>query len=258
MPESRTPLVAANWKMNKTTREAAEFLDAFLPAAGGLGGVDVAICPPFTALETVSEGSEGSGILVAAQNVHFSEEGAFTGEVAPRMLVDVGAWGAIVGHSERRHIFGEDDELLARKVPAVMDAGLVAILCVGETESERDAGRTEEVIRSQLEADLGGVPAGRVGDVVVAYEPVWAIGTGKTATTEQAGEAIAFARSVVGEIDAGAAQAVRILYGGSVKPGNAAELMAVDGIDGALVGGASLDPREFLQICEAVGQRGGS
>ncbi len=162
------------------------------------------------------------------------------------MLSDVGAWGAIIGHSERRHVFGEGDELIARKVPAALAAGLVPVLCVGETEPERDAGRTEEVIRSQLEADLGELPAGGVADVVVAYEPVWAIGTGKTATTEQAGEAIAFARSVVGEIDAGAAEAVRILYGGSVKPGNAGELLGVEGIDGALVGGASLDPREFL------------
>ncbi len=254
MPEPRTPLVAANWKMHKTRTEAGEFLDGFLPNAAGLGDTDVAICPPFTALDRVIEGCEGSSILVAAQNVHFSEEGAFTGEVAPRMLSDVGAWGAIVGHSERRHIFGESDEVIGRKVPALFNASLVPILCVGETEEERDAGRTEEVLRRQLEADLAEVPRGLVPEVVVAYEPVWAIGTGRTATTEQAGEAIAFARSVVGDIDPGAADAVRILYGGSVKPQNAAELMGVEGIDGALVGGASLDPSAFLEICKGAGQ----
>jgi triosephosphate isomerase (TIM) len=253
MPE-RLPLVAANWKMHKTRAEAGEFLEGFLPNAAGLGDTEVAICPPFTSLETVIEGCEGSAVFVAAQNVHFSEEGAFTGEVAPGMLSDVGAWGAIVGHSERRHIFGENDELIARKVPAVLAAGLVPILCVGETEDERDAGQTEEVLRRQLEADLADVPAGRIADVVIAYEPVWAIGTGRTATTEQAGEAIAFARSVVREIDAEAADEIRILYGGSVKPENAAELMGVEGIDGALVGGASLDPQAFLEICEAAGQ----
>jgi triosephosphate isomerase len=186
--------------------------------------------------------------------VHFEDSGAFTGEISPPMLVELGAWGAIVGHSERRHIFGETDDLLARKVLAALAAGLVPILCVGETEDERDAGATEAVLRRQLEADLFPVPGDRLPAIVIAYEPVWAIGTGRTATVEQAGEAIAFTRSVVGEIDAGAAEAVRILYGGSVKPGNAAELSAVDGIDGALVGGASLDPGEFLAICEAAGQ----
>ena len=253
MPDRR-PLIAANWKMHKTSDEAREFLDGFLPKAGGLAGVDVAICPPFTALATVSEGCEGSDVLVASQNVHFEDSGAFTGEISPPMLVELGAWGAIVGHSERRHIFGETDDLLARKVLAALAAGLVPILCVGETEDERDAGATEAVLRRQLEADLSPVPGDRLPAVVIAYEPVWAIGTGRTATVEQADEAIAFTRSVVGEIDAGAAEAVRILYGGSVKPGNAAELSAVDGIDGALVGGASLDPGEFLAICEAAGQ----
>jgi len=251
MPDRR-PLIAANWKMHKTRAEAGEFLDDFLPKAGGLAGVDIAICPPFTALATVSEGCEGSEVLVAAQNVHAEDSGAFTGEVSPPMLVEIGAWGAIVGHSERRHVFGETDDDLARKVPATLGAGLVPILCVGETEAERDAGRTEEVVRRQLEADLASVPPDALGGIVIAYEPVWAIGTGRTATVEQAGEAIAFTRSVVGEIDAGAAQAVRILYGGSVKPANASELLMVEGIDGALVGGASLDPGEFLAICEAV------
>jgi triosephosphate isomerase len=253
MPDRR-PLIAANWKMHKTRAEARAFLDAFVAAAGGPSGVEVAICPPFTALETVVAGCSSSAIRVVAQNVHYEDSGAFTGEVSPPMLVEAGAWGAIVGHSERRHIFGETDELLAHKVPAALAAGLVPILCVGETEDERDAGETEGVLRRQLEADLADVPGERLPKVVIAYEPVWAIGTGRTATVEQAGEAISFVRSVVAEIDEAAAEAVRILYGGSVKPGNAAELLNVEGIDGALVGGASLDPGEFLAICEAVGQ----
>jgi triosephosphate isomerase len=248
----RTPLVAANWKMNKTRVEAAAFLDGFLPASAGLEGVDVAICPPFTALATVVERCAGSAVAVAAQNVHFEDSGAFTGEVSPPMLVEVGAWGAIVGHSERRHVFGETDEDISRKVPAVLAAGLVPILCVGETETERDGGRAEEVIRCQLDADLAGVVADRLAEIVIAYEPVWAIGTGRTATVDQASEAIAFARSVAAELDEGAADRVRILYGGSVKPENAAELLGAEGIDGALVGGASLDPGQFLQICEAA------
>jgi triosephosphate isomerase len=248
----RTPLVAANWKMNKTRVEAAAFLDGFLPASAGLEGVDVAICPPFTALATVVERCAGSAVVVAAQNVHFEDSGAFTGEVSPPMLVEVGAWGAIVGHSERRHVFGETDEDISRKVPAVLAAGLVPILCVGETETERDGGRAEEVLRRQLDADLAGVVADRLAEIVIAYEPVWAIGTGRTATVDQASEAIAFARSVAAELDEGAADRVRILYGGSVKPENAAELLGAEGIDGALVGGASLDPGQFLQICEAA------
>jgi triosephosphate isomerase len=248
----RTPLVAANWKMHKTRPEAGAFLDGFLPASAGLDGVDVAICPPFTALATVVERCAGSAVAVAAQNVHFEDSGAFTGEVSPPMLVEVGAWGAIVGHSERRHVFGETDEGISRKVPAALAAGLVPILCVGETETERDGGRTEAVLRRQLDADLAGVAADRLAGIVIAYEPVWAIGTGRTATVDQAREAIAFARSVVAGLDAQAADSVRILYGGSVKPENAAELLGAEGIDGALVGGASLDPGQFLQICEAA------
>jgi triosephosphate isomerase (TIM) len=251
MPDRR-PLVAANWKMNKTRAEAREFLDAFVPAAAAIEAVEIAICPPFTALATTVEGCDGSPVLVAAQNVHESDHGAFTGEVSAPMLIEVGAWGAIIGHSERRHVFGEPDEALARKVPAALGAGLVPILCVGETEGERDGGRTEEVLRAQLEADLAVVPPERLDAVVIAYEPVWAIGTGRTATVEQAAAAIAFARSIVAELDAGAAARIRILYGGSVKADNAAELMAADGIDGGLVGGASLDPEEFLAICEAA------
>ena len=253
MPSAeRTPLVAANWKMHKTRAEARGFLDAFLPAAAGLDRVEVVICPPFTALETAIERCGGTLVVVAAQNVHDAPSGAFTGEVAAPMLIELGAWGAIVGHSERRELFGEDDASLARKVPAALDAGLVPILCVGETEEQRDADETEAVLRRQLEADLARVDGARLGEVVVAYEPIWAIGTGRTATVEQAAAAIVFARSVIADLDRDAAGATRILYGGSVKAANAAELLGAEGIDGALVGGASLDPAEFLEICRAA------
>jgi triosephosphate isomerase len=249
----RTPLVAANWKMHKTRAEAAAFLDEFLPGAARLAAVEIAICPPFTALATAIERCGGTAVTVAAQNVHDEPAGAFTGEVSAPMLVELGAWGAIVGHSERRRLFGETDAALARKVPATLAAGLVPILCVGESEAERDDGRTEEVLERQLDADLAAVPDERLAEVAIAYEPIWAIGTGRTATVEQAAEAIAFARSIIARRDGGAAAAARILYGGSVKAANAAELMAAEGIDGALVGGASLDPEEFLDICGATG-----
>jgi triosephosphate isomerase (TIM) len=250
----RTPLLAANWKMHKTRAEAGAFLDDFLPAAADLAEVEVAICPPFTALGATVERCGGTPVLVAAQNVHHEASGAFTGEVSPPMLAEAGAWGSIVGHSERRRLFGETDEALARKVPALLDAGLVPILCVGETEEERDGGRTEEVLRRQVEADLSAVEAERLGEIVIAYEPVWAIGTGRTATVGQAVEAIGFVRSLIADRHAAATEAIRILYGGSVKASNAGELLGAEGIDGALVGGASLDPDEFLAICQAARQ----
>jgi triosephosphate isomerase (TIM) len=248
----RTPLVAANWKMHKSRAEAAEFLEAFLPRAPGLGSVDVVVCPPLTALDTAIEACREAPVQVAAQNMHFEAEGAFTGEISAAMLTDAGADGVVLGHSERRAMFGETDEALAKKLPAAMDAGLLPILCVGETEGQRDAGETEAVLRSQVEADLAEADEARLGDVVIAYEPVWAIGTGRTATPDQAQEAIAFIRSLVAAISSEAAQAMRIVYGGSVKPGNAAELFALPDVDGGLVGGASLDPGDFAAICEAA------
>ena len=256
MTPDRTPAIVGNWKLWGTRQQAAEYCERLLtllpdesrrPAAVG-------VCVPFTSLDVCVDKLRGSGVGVYAQNMHQEESGAFTGEVSAAMLVELGVDGVVLGHSERRQIFGETDRALQEKVPVALAAGLRPILCVGETEDERDAGATEAVLRRQLEADLFPVPGDRLPAIVIAYEPVWAIGTGRTATVEQAGEAIAFTRSVVGEIDAGAAEAVRILYGGSVKPGNAAELSAVEGIDGALVGGASLDPGEFLAICEAAGQ----
>jgi triosephosphate isomerase len=251
MPE-RTPLAAANWKMNKTRAEAAEFFDAFLPEAEEIAGVDLVVCPPFTALQTAIDRCVGSSVRVAAQNAHAEGSGAFTGEISMPMLVEAGAWGVVLGHSERRQLFGETDEALAAKVPAALAAGLTPILCVGETEAERDADETEVVLERQLTADLAGLGASGVEEVVVAYEPIWAIGTGRNATPEQAQEAVAFCRSVLRGIGGDGADAVRILYGGSMKPGNAAELMAEPDVDGGLVGGASLDPTDFAAVAAAA------
>jgi triosephosphate isomerase (TIM) len=249
----RRPLVAANWKMHKTRNDTAAFLDAFLPVADRrLGGVELVVCPPFTSLQAAVERCAGSPVRVAAQNMHFEPAGAFTGEVSPPMLGDLGVDGVILGHSERRRLFGESDDALARKVPAALTAALSPILCVGETLEERESGRTEEVLRRQVEADLADVAAADLAEVVIAYEPVWAIGTGRNATVEQAAEAISFIRSLVAARDQGAAEAIRVLYGGSVNAGNAAELLEPEGIDGALVGGASLDPDEFAAIAAAA------
>jgi triosephosphate isomerase len=250
MPDgARTPLIAANWKMHKTVAATEDFLERFIGSIGDLDGVEVVICPPYTALAAATDRTRRSPVKIAAQNMHEHDEGAFTGEIGPPMLLEVGVAGTILGHSERRQLFGETDEALARKVPAALAAGLMPILCVGESEAERDAEETEAVLERQLAADLASVPAGRLGEVVIAYEPIWAIGTGRTATPEQAQEAIAFIRA---RLDPGAAAATRILYGGSVKPDNAAELFAQPDIDGGLVGGASIDPDQFLEICRAA------
>jgi triosephosphate isomerase (TIM) len=249
MPD-RTPYIAANWKMHKTVAEAAQFVDALLPQIAGTAN-DVVVCPPFLAIAEVVERSRGSAVRVAAQNMHEEDSGAFTGEVSASMLVELDADAVILGHSERRQCFGETDEALARKVPAALAAGLEPILCVGESEDARDADQTNNVLTRQLQADLAAVESGRLTDVVIAYEPIWAIGTGRTATPEQAQETIAFIRDVLREHGA-AADAVRILYGGSVKPDNAAELLAQPDIDGALVGSASLDPGDFASIVEAA------
>ncbi len=250
MPE-RTPYIAANWKMNKTIAEAAEFVDALLPRIAATR-CDVVICPPFLALSEVVERRRGTAVRVAAQNMHEEESGAFTGEVSAPMLAEIDVEAVVLGHSERRQLFAETDEALARKVPAALAAGLEPILCVGETEAARDGGETEEVLERQLQTDLAGVESAELEKVVVAYEPIWAIGTGRTATPEQAQEACAFIRDVL-RMRGAAADAIRILYGGSVKPANAAELLALPDVDGALVGGASLDPADFAAIVEAAG-----
>jgi len=249
MPE-RTPYIAANWKMNKTVAEAAEFVDALLPRIAATQH-DVVLCPSYLALAEVVERRRGTAVRVAAQNMHEEAAGAFTGEVSAPMLVELDVEAVVLGHSERRQLFGETDEALARKVPAALAAGLEPILCVGETEEARDAGETETVLERQLQTDLSGVESEAMSGIVVAYEPVWAIGTGRTATPEQAQEACAFIRDVLRARGA-AADAIRILYGGSVKPANAAELLVLPDVDGALVGGAALDPDDFAAIVEAA------
>jgi triosephosphate isomerase len=248
----RTPLVAGNWKMYKTQEQAEEYIQALLPRVSALDGVDVAICVPFTDLGAMVDSARGSRVEVYAQNMHHASEGAFTGEISPPMLVEVGVRGVVLGHSERRAMFAETDKALALKVPAALAAGLVPILCVGETEQERDADETDRKLRHQVREDLAGVPSDRLAEVVIAYEPIWAIGTGRVAAPEQAQEAIAFIRALVGDRDGEAAQHVRILYGGSVKPDNARELLELEDVDGALVGGASLDAGSFAAVAAAA------
>jgi len=247
---SRTPYVAANWKMHKTVAEAAEFVDALLPRIAATQS-DVVICPGFTALAEVVERRRGTAVKVAAQNMHEEEWGAFTGEVSAPMLAELDVEAVILGHSERRQYFNETDEALARKVPAALAHDLEPILCVGESEAARDAEETDEVLERQLQTDLGGLEPDQIAGVVVAYEPIWAIGTGRTATPEQAQEACAFIRDVLRARGAAAGE-VRILYGGSVKPANAAEILSQPDVDGALVGGAALDPGEFAAIVDAA------
>src|SRR5690349_10347373 len=250
MPE-RTPYIAANWKMHKTVAEAAEFVDALLPRIAATQS-DVVICAPFTALTAVVERRYGTAVKVAAQNMHEEDSGAFTGEVSAPMLVELDVEAVVLGHSERRQYFGETDEALARKLPAALAAGLEPIARVYWSEEAGEAGRTEAARGRRLEADLGAVESGRLAEVVIGYEPIWAIGTGRTATPGQAQEACAFIRDVLRARGA-AADSVRILYGGSVKPGNAQELLSLPDVDGALVGGASLDPNDFAAIVEAAG-----
>jgi triosephosphate isomerase (TIM) len=248
----RTPFIAGNWKMNKTVAEAEEFIQALLPRVSTADGVDVAVCPTFTALQAMVDSARGSRVQVYAQNMHHADSGAFTGEVSPPMLVEVGVQGVILGHSERRELFGESDRALALKVPAALEAGLVPILCVGETEEEREAGDTERKLRHQVQEDLARVDTSRLGEVVIAYEPIWAIGTGRVATPEQAQEAIAFIRALVADRSREQAERTRVLYGGSVKGENCGDLLCLPDIDGALVGGASLDAEGFAAIVDAA------
>ncbi len=247
---ARTPYLAANWKLNKTVAETEAFLDELLP--GLPEEPDVAICPPFTSLAVAAERCLDTGVLVAAQNMHEAESGAYTGEVSAQMLTELGVAGVVLGHSERRQYFCETDAALARKVPAALDAGLQPILCVGEDEGQRDSDETAAVLERQIDADLADVPDDRLADVVIAYEPIWAIGTGRTATPEQAQEACALIRARIAGRSENAAEAIRILYGGSMKPGNAGELIAQGDVDGGLIGGAGLDPNDFLAIIEAA------
>ncbi len=247
-------LVAGNWKMFKTARETSEFCAELRAHLGETAGIEVAVCPPYTSLASSVEALVGSGIEVFAQNAHWEREGAFTGEVSPPMLVDLEVDGVVLGHSERREHFCESDDALRLKVPAALDANLLPILCVGETEEERESEETESKLRHQVETDLADVPDDRLADVAIAYEPIWAIGSGKTATPEQAQEAIAFIRERIRERSSEQAERIRILYGGSLKPDNADELLGLPDIDGSLVGGASLDIDDFTALVDAAGR----
>jgi triosephosphate isomerase len=238
--------------MHKTVAEAEMFISALLPRVYAADGVDVAICPPFTALGAMVDSTRGSRVQVYAQNVHQADHGAFTGEVSVPMLSELDVHGVVLGHSERREYFGETDKALSLKVPAALAANLVPVLCVGETESERDNGDTERKLRHQVQEGLVKLDSAQLGAVVIAYEPIWAIGTGKVATAEQAQDACGFIRALVNDRSPEAAEHTRVLYGGSVKPENAAELLALPDIDGALVGGASLDAEAFAAIIAAA------
>ena len=249
---SRTPLIAGNWKMHKTVAEAEEYIAALLPRVSSVDGVDVALCVPYTALQALVDSVRGSRVAVYAQNMHEAAQGAFTGEISAAMLTELDVDGVVLGHSERRQLFAETDRALQAKLPVALDAGLAPILCVGETEEERNAGDTERKLRTQIQNGLERVDEDRLGDVVIAYEPIWAIGTGQVATPAQAQEAIGFIRALVGDRSAAQAERTRILYGGSVNADNAAELLALPDIDGALVGGGSLDPASFAAIVAAA------
>lgn len=249
---ARTPLIAGNWKMYKTIAEAEAFIAGLLPRVSDAEGVEVAICPPFLSLAAMVDSARGSRVEVYAQTMSEAPEGAFTGEVSAAMLGEIDVAGVVLGHSERRQLFGETDRALQLKVPVALEAGLRPVLCVGETDEEREAGDTERKLRHQVQEGLAKVADERLAEVVIAYEPIWAIGTGKVATPEQAQEAIAFVRALVAGRSAEQAARTRVLYGGSVKPENAAGLLALPDVDGALVGGASLDPESFAEIVAAA------
>jgi triosephosphate isomerase len=253
LSSARTPLIAGNWKMHKMVADAEEFIQALLPRVSTADGVEVVICPPFTSLSAMVDSTRGSRVQVFAQTMHYAPQGAFTGEVSAAMLSELDIHGVILGHSERRGLFDETDKALALKVAAALEAGLTPILCVGETDEERERGDTERKLRHQIKEDLSKVAEEDLNKVVIAYEPIWAIGSGKVATADQAQEAAAFIRALVGDRSREQSEAVRVLYGGSVKPENAAELLALEDVDGALVGGASLDAESFAAIIMAAG-----
>ncbi len=251
----RTPLVVGNWKLHKTLSESLALVTELKNQLAAVRDVEIGVAPVATSLHAVARRLEDSNIAVYGQTCHWEERGAFTGELSAPLLADAGAAGVIVGHSERRTLFGETDEGVARKVRAVLAAGLRVVACVGETEAERDGGATESRVRAQVKAVLGAVEPAEVARLVIAYEPVWAIGTGRTATPAQAQEVHALIRGMLRDRFAAAAEGVRIQYGGSVKPDNAAELMRQPDIDGALVGGAALKAEDFSAIVKAARPR---
>ena len=251
----RTPLLAANWKMYKTIAEAVAFVRALVPQMASMDGRDVLVAPPFTALAATADAARGSRVAVAAQDIYFEREGAFTGEISAGMIKDAGATHVVVGHSERRRLFGDTDAWVNRKAHAAIAAGLVPIVCIGETLQEREQGETLAVLDRQIKAGLDSLTMEQVAGIVLAYEPVWAIGTGKNATPVEAGEAHRHIRGRLRQWFGGAAaDACRVLYGGSVKPDNISDLIALPDVDGALIGGASLDVRTFVEICARSGK----
>ncbi|MCB1877217.1 MAG: triose-phosphate isomerase [Chromatiales bacterium] len=248
----RQPLVAGNWKMNGSKAEAAELIEGIKAGSGAVSMAEIVVCPPYILIPGVADSLAGSSVAWGGQNLSTEPKGAFTGEISAAMLLDFGCKYVIVGHSERRALYGETDELVAEKYAVALEAGLVPILCVGELLEERESGTTEAVVGRQLDAVVARVGIAGIARGVIAYEPVWAIGTGKTATPDQAQEVHAFIRERLAKADAGVAEGVRILYGGSVKGANAAELFSMADIDGGLIGGASLAAEEFLTICRAA------
>ena len=244
----RKPIVAGNWKMNKTRAETAALIAGIKTEVAGLTGVEVVVGVPFTDLDVAAQAVKGSALQLAAQNVHWAEKGAFTGEISAAMLKELGVTYVIIGHSERRQYFGETDETVNKRTKAALAAGLKPIVCVGETLAEREAGQMTAVVERQVRAGLAGLTGAAWDQLVLAYEPVWAIGTGKTATTAQAQEVHAFIRQLLGQLAGAAAATIRIQYGGSMKPDNAKDLMGQPDIDGGLIGGASLEAKSFADI----------
>ena len=253
MNPQRKPIIAGNWKMYKTAAEAVALVNALKVEVAGVAGAEIVVCPPFTALAAVAPVLAGGNVQLGAQNVHWEKEGAFTGEIAPAMLKEFCVRYVIVGHSERRQFFGETDAGVNKRAKAALANGLRPIVCVGEMLAQREAGKTEDVVRKQVTGSLAGLSKTEMLESVIAYEPVWAIGTGKTATPAQAQEVHAFIRKLLASVfDADTAARVRIQYGGSVKAANAKELLSQPDLDGALVGGASLDPKGLAEIVKAT------
>ncbi|WP_078556956.1 triose-phosphate isomerase [Bacillus alkalicellulosilyticus] len=248
----RKPIIAGNWKMNKTLSEALDFIEQVRNAVPNKDSVEAVVCSPALFLDALVKETDGSDVQIGAQNMHFEDNGAFTGEISPVALEDIGVSHVIIGHSERREMFAETDETVNKKVKAAFAHNLVPIMCCGETDAEREAGKTNDIVGDQVKKGLAGLSEDQVKNVVIAYEPIWAIGTGKSSSAEDANETCAFIRNVVArEFSEAAANAVRIQYGGSVKPGNIKEYLGQSDIDGALVGGASLEHDSFLQLVEA-------
>lgn len=245
---TRKVIIAGNWKMNKNAAEATSLVNALKPLVAGIDNCDIVVCPPFTSIDAAVKAAAGSNIKVGAQNLHWEDSGAFTGEISASMLKELGVEYVIIGHSERRQYFGETDETVNRRLGAALDAGLKPIVCIGELLAEREGGETEKVLEAQLEGGLVGVSIEQIAGVVIAYEPVWAIGTGKTATPEMAEETHAYIRKKLISMFGNQAEKVRIQYGGSMKADNSATLVAQPNIDGGLIGGASLKAESFAEL----------